>query len=432
MAGTVRSQGDWMFEVTPEGVSRWLTRLWWASAAVDGLLVLLSLLLPRGDFPLYRVAPLIAASALAHLELASHVVDGRPRHRVVYGAALLLRIVLLTGLLELSGGPSNPFTVIYAAQVALAVAILGRGWAYLAAGAAAVCYGTLISWHLHEAVEAHHRFVDFPTHLYAMWIAITTLTELATHFAGAASRAIARRERELDDMRLKQARSERLISMTTLAAGAAHELSTPLATIAVTAKELERTLATRSSAADCVDDAHLIRAEVDRCQLILDQMSGRAGGSAAEQPETVSVAELFSDVKARLPLDLVERLDIEAAADVDRLTAPRAGLVQVLLSLLKNSFDASEAGAPVSLAVERSREAFRFVIRDRGPGIAPEMLQRVGEPFFTTKEAGKGFGLGVFLARVYAERCGGSLTLESAAGTTATLTLPAGEYQGRM
>ena len=83
-------------------------------------------------------------------------------------------------------------------------------------------------------------------------------------------------------MRQQAARTDRLVSLTTLAAGAAHELSTPLATIAIASKELERALARAAVPAECTADARLIREEVDRCQLILDQMSGRAGGSAAE------------------------------------------------------------------------------------------------------------------------------------------------------
>jgi two-component system sensor histidine kinase RegB len=420
----------WYFEVTPEAIARGLTRLWWTAAAVDAGVVVLSIVLPSADFPLRRVAPLIAAGALANAELAAHVVDGRPRYRLVAAGTLLLHIVLLTALLELSGGPSNPFSVIYAVQVALAAATLGRAWAWTSAAAAVACYSVLITWHMEETVPAHHRFVDFPTHLYAMWLTIGTLAELAIHFAGAASRAIARREAQLDDLRVQHARAERLMSLTTLAAGAAHELSTPLATIAVASKELERALADLPVPDDCRSDAHLIRTEVDRCRLILDQMSGRAGGSAAEAAEPVALDTLLTDVKARLPEDLCDRLDIRLANPHASIVAPRAGLVQVLLSLLRNAFDASGDLTPVCLEVEQRRDMCRFVVEDRGTGMSADTLRRAGEPFFTTKAAGRGFGLGLFLARVFAERCGGSLALESGRGTRATLTLPMNPHQG--
>jgi two-component system sensor histidine kinase RegB len=422
-----RQSGDtrWYFEATPESISRWLVRLWWTTAALDAIVVATSFVLPSGAFPLRRVAPLVAASALINAERAGQLARGRPRFRFVSAASLLLDVLLLTSLLELSGGPSNPFSVIYAVQIALAALTLGRRWAYLTAAWSALCYGVLIVWHLEELVPAHHRFVDFPTHLFTMWLAMATLAELAAHFAGAASRAIAQRERQLDAMRQQAARAERLMSLTTLAAGAAHELSTPLATIAIASKELERALARLSVPAECSADAHLIRAEVDRCQLILDQMSGRAGGSAAELPEAVPIAHLLADVKARLPADLAARLQIQPAPALPTIVVARAGLVQVLLSLIKNAFDASAGLEPVTLNVTSDRGMFAFVVQDRGQGMSPEMLRRAGEPFYTTKEAGRGFGLGLFLARVFAERCGGSLSLQSDRGTTAVLNLPA-------
>ena len=414
----------WTFDVSPSAVQWWLQRLWWAAAALDAALVVAAIVLDSTAFPLGRVAPLLAAGALLNVELGLRAIRSVPGRRAVEALALLLRIILLTALLELSGGPSNPFAVIYGAQIALAAVTLGRLWACVDAVVALVCYGVLVSWHMEEVVPAHHRFVDFPTHLYAMWLATTTLTELALHFAGAASRAIARREDLLDEARAQTARAERLMSVTTLAAGAAHELSTPLATIAIASKELERTLAALPVPEECASDAHLIRQEVDRCQLILDQMSGRAGGSAAEAAADVSVGDLAADVRARLSADLQARLTVHAQ-DEARLVVPRAGLVQVLLSLLRNAFDASPSSGTVVLSVERTGDLVTFAVQDQGSGMTPDVLRRAGEPFFTTKDAGRGFGLGLFLARVFVERAGGSLALESKAGTRVVLTMPA-------
>ncbi len=336
----------------------------------------------------------------------------------------MLMVALLTGLLELSGGPSNAFSVIYAVLIALAAVTLGGGWAAAVAVASAAAYGLLISWHLEELVPAHHRLIDFPTHLFTMWIAISTMAELAAHFIGAASRAVAQRERAIGVMREEAARTERLVSMTTLAAGAAHELSTPLATIAIASKELERALSRARVADEFTADARLIREEVDRCQLILDQMSGRAGGSAAESPSEIGLDAALSDVRARLTADLAARLRTSAGSGPAAIVAPRAGLVQVLLSLVKNAFDASTATALVTLEVSTANGACRFTIADCGQGMSPESLQRAGEPFYTTKPAGQGLGMGLFLARAFAERCGGSLTLRSDAGTVAILEVP--------
>src|SRR5439155_5090388 len=129
------------------------------------------------------------------------------------------------------------------------------------------------------------------THLFTIWIAGTVTAELVAYFVGRASEALRRREDALEVMRLRAARSERLVSLTTLAAGAAHELSTPLATIALTSRELQHALEARDNDAPLTEDARLIRSEVDRCQAILDQMSGRAGGATADEPEVVVIPE---------------------------------------------------------------------------------------------------------------------------------------------
>src|SRR5262245_22356349 len=420
------------FEVTRSAIECWLVRLWWATAALDGLVLIASIVLPASDFPLSRVTPLIAASALVNAETAARVGRGSGRSRWISGTSVLLHVALLTALLELSGGPSNPFSVIYAVQIALAALTLGSRWAALTALASIAGYGLLIAWHIGGVVPANHRFVDFPTHLFTMWLAIASLAELAAHFAGMAAGAIERRERELDEMRAQAARAEHLMAVTTLAAGAAHELSTPLATIAIASKEMERTLAALTVPADCAADAHLIREEVTRCQLILDQMTGRAGGSAAEQPQAVGIDALLADLQSRLPADLAARLETSAVAGLPAIVVPRAGLMQVLLSLIRNAFDATDGPEPVRLAVESERGMFRFVIRDEGHGMSPETLRRAGEPFYTTKTAGRGFGLGLFLARMFAERCGGSLSLRSDRGITAILHLPASPSQAEI
>lgn len=417
----------WYLAATPDAVSQWLVRLWRSSAALDVIVVVTAFVMPSGTFPLRRLAPLLAATAFIGFERASRRAGARAASRTMTAIGLLLQVALLTGLLELSGGPSNPFSAIYAVQVALAAAMLGRLWALLIGGSAALCYGLLISWHLEELVPAHHRLVDFPTHLFSMWLAIATMVELAAHFIGAASRAVARREHELDGMREQAARTQRLVSLTTLAAGAAHELSTPLATIAIASKELERAL--EQVPGEYSADARLIREEVDRCQLILDQMSGRAGGSAAESAEPVRVDSVLADINARLTADLAARLQTRAAASLPAIVVPRAGLVQVLLSLIKNAFDATHDLAPVMLEIDAAGGAFTFTVRDRGQGMSPDTLHRAGEPFYTTKDAGQGLGLGVFLARAFAERCGGTLAFRSDRGTVAILTLPATPVQ---
>jgi two-component system sensor histidine kinase RegB len=240
---------------------------------------------------------------------------------------------------------------------------------------------------------------------------------------------LGQRQAQLDEARDRAARSERLASLTTLAAGAAHELSTPLATIAVAARELERNAARvvepRAVGAALSDDARLVRSELDRCQSILDGMSGRASSGLPTTLEPMAPSAIAQLVQDRLTDDRRERLNVEIAPETPRPAATGAEMVQAISSLLKNAFDASGVADGVVLRFGSRDAMVRIEVRDRGEGMSEDARRRAGEPFFTTKEPGHGLGLGLFLVRTFAERSGGTLEFHGAAGTTAILEIPA-------
>ena len=407
---------------------RWLVRLRGVTCGIQLGTCLLVWAFPDLDLPLRELVPLVLLLAGANGGILLWVARGHVLPRTAAGGVLLLDVVLLTELLEITGGPFNPFSVIYGVQVAVAAFTIGRGWAYVTGVAAAAAYGILVYSHLQPDIgPGHHRLNDFPAHLFTMWVAFALTADLVGYFASRASDAIDRRQRELEAMRARVARSERLAALTTLATGAAHELSTPLGTIAVAARELERTttgLSSESAPSALHDDARLIRTEVDRCQAILDQMSGRAGGVAADEVEVVDLETVTAQVKDRLVGDQPSRLQVRVDDGIGSLSLPRAGLVQVMTSLIKNAYEASMDQQPVWFDIAHVDGSLCFTVRDEGTGVAPSAVEHVGEPFHTTKDAGRGLGLGLFLARVFAERFGGSLTLTSERGTSVILTLP--------
>jgi two-component system, sensor histidine kinase RegB len=347
-----------------------------------------------------------------------------PEWRGWRGIALGFEAALLTGLLDITGGPLNPFLVIYVIYVWLAGVTLSSLWAIGVGLIAAGGFGWLVVDHLQAGLLEHHRLNDFPAHLFTMGFTGVTVAELVAHYIGQARIALAERQQEVDQAREQAAHSERLASLMTLAAGAAHELSTPLSTIAVAAGELERnTRGANLNAGALGEDARLIQAAVLRCQAILDGMSGRATG-------TISAAEsLIPEVIVRLARqdlrdDRQDRLRIEIAPDAAAAPISTPETSRALSSLLKNAFDASNATDLVELRITRRGPMLRFEVQDTGPGLTAEARRRAGEPFFTTKRAGEGLGLGIFLARTIAEQAGGSLQLESTAGTTAVLEIP--------
>jgi two-component system, sensor histidine kinase RegB len=408
----------WYLSATPLTALPWLIRLRVITAVLDFAVVAIALAWPGADFPLRQAAGVVALSGLVNGLMALALRRGWSPPAPLLVLALLVDVALLSWLLDLTGGPFNPFAVVLAVHVALAGVTAGRAAALVVGVGAAAAYGLLLYLHTLEGVAGHHRLNDFPTHLFTMWVAVSATAELAAYFAVQAGQAV-------DTMRRRAMRSERLVALTTLAAGAAHELSTPLATIAVAARELERSAAGEAGAG-LADDARLIRTEVDRCQAILDQMSGRAGGSMEQAPEAIDVASAIADAARELPGDGGARVRVDAGGSLPAIRASRAAFRQAMLSLLANALDASPAGAAVEVTARPTGDGagLRIDVRDRGAGMTPEVLARAGEPFFTTRSAGRGLGLGLFLARVFAERSGGSLTIASGAGTTVTLDLP--------
>jgi len=416
----------WYLEATTLAAVPWLARLRWVRGGVEAVIVLVSMALPTLDFPLSHLAPLLAATSALNLAAAVRLSRRRDPHAWLSTLDLLLQPLLLTELLEMTGGPFNPFAVVYVVPIALASLTLG-----VARGAAVTLvsvsgYTLLAYWHLTELVPGHHRLNDFPTHLFTLWLSVALIAELAAFFLVQASNALARREEQLAVMRQQAARAERLMSLTTLAAGAAHELSTPLGTIALAARELEHAATARGTVPDLADDARLIRTEVDRCRAILDQMSGRAGGSAVDEPARFTVEAVMADVMGRLAADNAARVRLDLPTALPPLVLPRSGLTQAVLSLVTNALDATSIrpGAAVVVRVSAAGGDLAIAVVDRGTGMSADVLSRAGEPFFTTKDAGRGLGLGLFLARVFAERLGGRLLLESDQGTTATLVVP--------
>ncbi|MEO6418095.1 MAG: histidine kinase dimerization/phospho-acceptor domain-containing protein [Polyangiaceae bacterium] len=174
---------------------------------------------------------------------------------------------------------------------------------------------------------------------------------LGTQYEHERREASAEVKRQLADMDAIH-NANRLVTVGTVSASMAHELGTPLATIAVVSKELEREAGSLEGAEALRDDARLIRQEVDRCRDIVQQMGARAGSALGELPESVDVERIVTELRSRLGEPLAARLDVRAE-DVSPIMVPWRGLVQALGSLVKNAFDASDVtGTRVVLAVE--------------------------------------------------------------------------------
>ncbi len=344
------------------------------------------------------------------------------------GAVFCLDTLCLTAMLGLTGGPMNPFSLLYLVQITLSAVVLRKAWTWVLGGLSTACFGLLFFFHIaSSAFQVHHEEPGLSPHLVGMWIAFVIAAALITFFTGKIADALRTREQEVRVLQDQVAKNERLASLVTLAAGAAHELGTPLGTIAVVARELERYAEGVTNNNGVLSDARLIRSEVDRCRRILDRMSAHSAEPMGEAPRRVRVRDLLTEVVAEFPGADRELLKIELADEELAAFLPVHATAQSLAALVQNALDANLGRQPILVTgTGTSAGLLRIVVRDTGHGMPGNVLRRIAEPFFTTKEPGKGMGLGTFLVRTFAESLGGRVMFDSVPGqgTTVTLELP--------
>jgi len=411
----------------------WLLRLRWGALAGQLLTIVFVRYAMRSPIPIASLFGLLAISLLTSVAWRL-----RPPGLVIrsswLGATMVLDILVFSGLLYFTGGPMNPFSFLYLVPIALATVILGSRWTWALVALSLAASATLFFWHQPLVLGESHA-EHMLLHLQGMWVAFGVGAAFIVYFLHHIRRALGERESELQASRNLVARQERLAALATLAAGAAHELSTPLATIAVVAKELERAVAQPAvetgASSHIAEDVKLVRTQVDRCRAILERMCVDAGEMRGERLAPATVDELVAGSLAGLDSEIAVRADVDPALSAVSLHVPARAIAEAIRGVLKNAQDASPAGAAVDLIVRRADGAIDFAVADRGPGMPRAVLERVGEPFFTTKPLGRGMGLGLFLARTVVERIGGSLRLDSnvGRGTTAIVRVPLPEQR---
>ena len=338
------------------------------------------------------------------------------------GLQLALDLLALTAVFQASSGAANPFVSLYLVPLVVAAATLPRLQVWLLSLLACAGY----TWLLldYGPLQVHHHpgaSGAFDLHVVGMWgnfMLSAGIIGIAVVNMGAALRE---REARLSRAREDLLRTEQILGLATLAAGAAHELGTPLSTIAVLSRELEHECADR---ADLQEDLRTLRSQVGLCKDIIQRMLARNPLEDLREQAPIAVADFLEQVvetwrlmRPGVVLDYEGRIGSEL-----RMISGDQSLAQALINLLNNAADAS----PDGIEVQADSRAGRVVLEilDHGPGIDPGHAHQLGRAWFSTKA--EGHGLGLFLSNATLERLGGSVRVEnrSAGGALTTVEWP--------
>jgi two-component system sensor histidine kinase RegB len=396
---------------------RWLVFLRWvatfgmgvtifiADRLIQGLAIraMFAVLLGIAASNLAWMAILFRSSVQARKEISLHE---RPEGRRWVEVQLATDVMLLTLMLWFAGGVSNPFASFLVFQIALS-GLLSTPRATIGVAALTFLAALVLVW-APPLPELTPRL-----HTIATVVALTSMSSLLAAFFAVYAR-------RLDRLRGESNRNEKLAVLGRLVGSMSHELNTPLATILLSSKDLER-YGDEMPPLEAKQLVSSIAREAERANEIIGLVRGHVGPD--QIVETVELVEdLAREELDRLGFEGERRFEIEG-----EIQAPimKRALVQLLVNVLRNATEASLLRRRRRITVSVAQVGGRAEIRveDRGPGFEPEILARLGEPFQTTKQKEGGMGLGLYVSALLAKQMGSELRVQSAQGGGARVSV---------
>ena len=369
--------------------------------------------------PLVECLSLIALSVVVNLVLILRFGAGDRPSAMVSTIQLAYDLVQLGGLLSLTGGLENPFSLLLLAPVSVSATTLPQRSTLIVAALAILIATTISIYHMPLPWDPKQHIVIDRVYVIGIWVSLVC----GVVFIAAYTNRVAHEARQLADAltatELALSRHEQLSALDGLAAAAAHELGTPLSTIALAAKEMKADIPPGPLA----DDVELIIAQSARCRAILAKLRNLRSGGSGDPFAEVPIGELLEEVAA--PLEgLGKSIFVETPETLDEPVFKRnVGLLYGLGNLIENATHFARARVTVEASWDRA--TIGVIISDDGPGFPDELIARLGEPYLTTRarntapdsDAPGGLGLGIFIAKTLLERTGAKLAFENASSS---------------
>jgi two-component system sensor histidine kinase RegB len=403
----MRRVEPWLMPATPDEGRMWLTwlvRLRWLALFAQAVTLAFVFHMLEGVAVIVAWVVTMAALALANVwaqARATQQDEVAPSGVLVH---LLLDVAALTTFFGIGGGPDNPFVSLYFVHVAMAAVMLPPRYAFLVVATALIGYSATFVWHLPLDYD-RHSLPAAGLHRLGQWLAFFITTTSVLVFVMGLAASLRRHKEQLLDARDRTARTDRLRSVGTLAAGAAHELNTPLSTLGLRLRRIRR----RHTDTETERDLAVMQGQVDRCSSIVQRLLVGAGNPMASDVERRPLGSMVYEATHLWAMGTSLEVDLTDDSHGLMVELPGVAFHQALINLLENAREAQETAAqttPLSVRVYREGEIGVVDIADAGCGL-PQASDQVGEPFFTTKASGT--GLGVFVARAVADGAGGGL-----------------------
>ncbi len=411
-----------------------LIRLRWLAVAGQSAAVLVGVFGLGVGLPALACFVLIAASAALNLLLRWRYPTSAQLDEREAALVLGLDILQLTGLLFLTGGLANPFVILLLAPVTIAASSLSLPLAAGLLGLALVCATVLLGFSLPLPWVGGAALVLPPLYEAGTWLALAVSAAFVALYAYRVAAEARQTASALTAAELVLARAQHLSQLDGLAAAAAHELGTPLATVALVVREMA---AQAPSDEGFADDLRLLEESVERCRGILARLS--APSELSGQPMDVSSPVELAELAAAPHRLLGMSIEVTGEGAEPAPKCPRnPGVLFGLGNLIENAV--SFADHAVSIRVGWTQTTVTIAVSDDGPGFPPGVLSRIGEPFLSKRDgarrsekAGGGLGLGLFIARSLLERSRATVRFANAAppakGAVVTVTWPRGAYE---
>jgi two-component system sensor histidine kinase RegB len=357
------------------------------------------------DVPVIPCIAIVALSALLNLAMQ---VAFNPMQRLEpdYAAGLLaLNIVELAGLLFFTGGLQNPFSFLFLAPVLISATALPIRFTIALGLLAVACSSTLVFFHFPLPWDRDDPLVLPPIYLFGVWLSIMLAIGVTSLYAFQVTEESRKLSDALAATELVLAREQHLTQLDGLAAAAAHELGTPLSTIFLISRELEKTASDGPFAAD----VKTLREQAQRCRDILAKIAqlSSSGAPFDRMPLSTLIEEVVAPHRD-FGVDIKIRIAVAGAREP--VGARNPAILYGVGNILENAVDF--ARQTVEVNAWWNSDTVEIVISDDGPGIAPDILRRIGEPYLSRRPSADdgGLGLGVFIARTLLERTGAKVS----------------------